>query len=250
MASPQNRIEFKQYCLRRLGEPVIEVNVDDEQVEDRIDDALLYYQDYHYDGTETVYYVHTITSDDIGNGYVPLPDDLIGVSRIMDVGLFGGKLDVLSPIYQITAQAVWDSMRMTGSGLLDYSMTRNYLEEINSMFGNNNIPIRFNRHTDRIYLDWNWKHQTIGNKVILEGTKRLDSDVYSDIWADRWLQRYATALIKRQWGENVKLYEGVRLIGELTLNGQKIYDEAVEEINRLEEEMMNSYSLPVLDRMA
>jgi hypothetical protein len=244
MATPTTRTEFKKYCLRELGAPVIEINVDEDQVNDRIDDALDYYRDFHYDGTEHDYYKHEITSTDISNGYLTLPESITGVVGVMPIGAGFNTSNLFNLRYQITLNEIYDWAHST---FANYTMAMERIALMQEIFVGKQL-IRFNRHTDRLYIDMDWQTKAIaGDFIIIECYKTLDPDTNTDVWGDRWLRKYATQLIKRQWGTNLKKFSGMQLPGGLTFNGEQIYQEADEEIKRLEEEMINTYSLPTYD---
>ena len=238
-----SREQFKEYCLRKLGKPVIEINVDDDQVEDRIDEALKYYWDYHFDGTEKVYYKHLVTASDISNKYITLPENIIGAVRIFDIGNYMSVNNIFNIRYQI---ALNDLYTLTYQSMVPYYMAFQHIQMLEQLLVGQQ-PIRFNRHTDKLYIDVDWTKIVEGYYLIVEAYQIVDPDTYSDIWSDRWLQRYATQLIKKQWGSNLTKFNGVQLPGGITFNGTQIYNDAHEEIDKLEAEMINSYSLPVSD---
>ena len=244
MAVPSTREAFKNYCLRRLGEPVIDVNVDDEQVEDRIDEALKYYQDYHFDGTERVLIKHVVTATDVTNGYITLANSVIGINRILDVGQAVQSSNLFNIRYQIHLNDLFD---LSASSYVPYVTAMRHVESLEELFVGKK-PIRFNRHVNRLHIDMDWDNDVaVGEYIIVDAYRIVDGDTYTDIWGDRWLARYATALIKRQWGSNITKFEGMQLPGGLTFNGAKIYDDAEAEIQKLEEEVLSPYSLPVQD---
>jgi len=243
MAVPTTRAAFKEYCLRRLGKPVIEINVDEDQVEDRIDDALQYYWDYHFDGTEKIYYKHLVTDTDKTNKYITVPDNVIGAVNLFNIADPSIRSDDLFNIrYQI---ALNDLYTLTSVSMVPYYMVMEHLSLISEMLVGKQL-LRFNRHMNRLYIDMDWN--SLSNEYLLvEAYQIIDPTEYVDVWKDQWLMRYATALIKRQWGSNLTKFTGMQLPGGLTFNGEKIYNDAVEEITKLEDEMITSYSLPVMD---
>ena len=243
MASPTSRSEFKAYCLRKLGAPVIEINVDDDQVEDRIDEALKYYWDYHFDGTERIYYKHQVTANNISQGYISLPENIIGAVRIFDVS---GSM-VTNNIFDIRYQiALNDMYTLTSVSMIPYYMAFQHIQLLEQLLVGQQ-PIRYNRHNDRLYVDMNWDKVNEGSFLIVEAYQILDPDEYTDAWSDRWLTRYATALIKKQWGTNLTKFTGMQLPGGVQFNGDKIYNDAVAEIEQMEKDMATSYSLPAFD---
>ena len=244
MAVPSTREAFKNYCLRRLGEPVIDVNVDDEQVEDRIDEALKYYQDYHFDGTERVLIKHVVTATDVTNGYITLANSVIGINRILDVGQAVQSSNLFNIRYQIHLNDLFD---LSASSYVPYVTAMRHVESLEELFVGKK-PIRYNRHTNKLHIDMDWDNDVEADEyIIVDAYQILDGDTYTELWGDRWLARYTTALIKRQWGSNLTKFEGLQMPGGVTFNGSKIYDDAESEIQKLEEEMIVNYSLPVQD---
>lgn len=244
MAVPTSRSTFKEYCLRKLGKPVIEINVDDDQVDDRVDEALKYYYDYHFDGSEKIYYKHEVTSTDRTNKYITLPENIIGAVSIFPVGdpsITGG--DLFNMRYQI---ALNDLYTLTSVSMVPYYMAMSHISLIQEMLVGRQ-PIRYNRHNDRLYIDMDWEKIDDGSFILVEAYSVIDPDVYTDAWGDRWLQEYCTAKIKYQWGSNLTKFTNMQLPGGVQFNGEKILDDAKEEIEKLEREMINSYSLPVQD---
>lgn len=243
MAVPASRAEFTEYCLRKLGKPVIEINVDEDQVSDRIDEALRYYWDYHFDGSDKTYYKRQIDATDIANKYITIPDNIIGVVNIFDLGSAMGLNNLFNIRYQI---ALNDLYTLTSVSMVPYYMAMSHIQFLEQMLIGKK-PLRYNRHMNRLYIDMSWDQMTPGEYIIVEAYQVVDPDVYTDAWGDRWLGRYATCLIKQQWGQNLKKFEGMKMPGGLTFNGQKIYDEATAEREALEKEMIYTYSLPAAD---
>jgi hypothetical protein len=244
MANPSTRDEFKKYCLRRLGHPVIEINVDEDQIQDRIDDALAFYRDYHYDGTERTFLKHQITADDRTNGYIPIPANIIGVVNIFPVGTGLNANNLFNLRYQITLNDIYD---WSHSAFANYTSSMERIALMQEIFVGKQ-PLRYNRHMDRLHIDMDWTARTVeGEYLVIECYRTLDPDTYTDVWGDWWLRQYATQLIKRQWGENLKKFEGMQLPGGVQFNGQQIWSEADEEIKRLEEEIVSRYSMPAMD---
>lgn len=244
MAVPTSRSEFKEYCLRKLGKPVIEINVDDDQVEDRIDEALKYYWDYHFDGSEMTYYKHQITDADKENKYITLPENIIGAVSVFPIGdPTINSQDLFNIRYQI---ALNDLYTLTSVSMVPYYLAMTHLGVISEMLVG--VPmIRYSRHKDRLFIDIEWDKVVTGNYLLVQAYQVIDPDEFTDAWGDRWLAKYASALIKRQWGANLTKFSGLQLPGGVTFNGEKIYDDADAEIQRIEEEMITSNSLPVMD---
>lgn len=244
MAVPTTRAEFKEYCLRKLGKPVIEINVDDDQVEDRIDEALRYYWDYHFDGTEKMYYKHAITQTDITNRYITLPENIIGAVRVFPIGDPSIRSDDMFNIrYQI---ALNDLYTLTSYSMLPYYMAMQHLALI-SEFLVGQQPIRFSRHRNRLYVDTKWETYNVGDYMLVEAYEVLDPDTFNQVWSDRWLQNYTTEKIKYQWGSNLTKFTGMQLPGGVQFNGDKILTDAQNAIEKMEEDMILNYSLPVAD---
>ena len=244
MAVPTTRQEFKEYCLRKLGKPVIEINVDDDQVEDRIDEALRYYWDYHFDGSEKIYYKHQITQQNIDDKYITLPENIIGAVRVFPIGDPMIRSDDLFNIrYQI---ALNDLYTLTSVSMVPYYMVMEHLALVSELLVGQQ-PIRYNRHKDRLYVDMDWGKYNVGEYLLVEAYEVVDPDVWSEVWGDRWLQNYTTAKIKYQWGSILTKFTGMQLPGGVQFNGEKILGDAQAEIEKMEAEMISSYSLPVSD---
>ena len=244
MAVPTSRPEFKEYCLRKLGKPVIEINVDDDQVEDRIDESLRYYWDYHFDGTEKVYYKHAVTANDIANKYITLPQNIIGAVRVFPIGDPSIRSDDLFNIrYQI---ALNDLYTLTAYSMIPYYMAMQHLALI-SEFLVGQQPIRYSRHRDRLFIDTKWSNYNIGDFILVEAYEVLDPDTFPDVWSDRWLQNYCTEKIKYQWGSNLTKFTGMQLPGGVQFNGEKIMNDSKEALEAMEKDMILNYSLPVMD---
>ena len=244
MAKITSREQFKEYILRRLGSPVIDINVDDEQIEDRIDDALLKYRDYHFDGMQHVYYPYQLTQTDINNRYVTLPEDFVGVTRIFDINDSYGAMNLFNIRYQLHLNELFN---ISSVSVTPYVVAMRHIEFLEEVFVGKK-PIRYNRNTDKLYIDMAWDDDTVaGQYIMIDGYREVNPEENPDVWDEPWLRQYATQLVKRQWGEHLKLYEGMNLPGGITFNGQKIWDEAQEEIQKLEDTVINDYSLPVTD---
>ena len=252
MATITNRADFKTYCLRRLGFPVIEINVDDDQVEDRIDDAIQYWQDYHFDGLQKVYYIKALQQSDINQRYLDLssstdadgnPMEIVGISRIFPISDSQANTNMFDLRYQLRLNELYD---FTSASYVNYTLTQQHLRSLEIMF-TGEVPIRFQRHMQRLYIDWNWgdSEAPVGTVVIAESYAVINPDVYNKVWNDRWLKEYATVLIKRSWGNNLSKFAGLQLPGGVTLDGKTIQAEAVAEIERLEKEMEMNYGAPL-----
>jgi len=230
------------YCLRKLGHPVIEINVDDDQLEDRIDEAISFYREFHYDAVELVYLKHQLTEVNITNQYLPINDLITGVTKVFPFSNRTTGINIFDIRYQILINDLYSLM---STDMIYYSQVRQHLELLNQLLIGQK-PIRFNRHMNRLYIDMDWEEDVKKDDyIVIECYRVLDPETYTDVYGDRILKKYAAALVKRQWGNNLKKFNGVQLPGGVQLNGQVIYDEAVEEIKEIEEEVRNTYELPV-----
>jgi len=252
MPSVNSRQALIDYCLRRLGFPVIEINIDQDQIDDRIDDAIQYWQDYHFDGLQKVYYIKTITQTEITNKYVNLSNvrdasnnalDIVGVTRIFPINDSQATINMFDLRYQLRLNELYD---FTSASYVNYTLTQQHLRSLELLF-TGEVPIRFQRHMQRLFIDWAWgtSEAPAGAIMVIESYANIDASVYNRVWNDRWVKEYATALIKRSWGNNLKKFSGLQLPGGVTLNGDKIYEEAVEEIRNLEQQMETQYGAPL-----
>ena len=243
MAQPTTKAECKEWCLRKLGKPVIEINVDDDQVDDRVEEAFSYYWDYHFDGTEKTFLKHVLTSTDITNKYITIAENIIGVVNLFDIGDSLSVNNLFNIRYQFALNDMYD---MSSYRLQEYMMAMQHIQFIEEMLVGKQ-PIRYNRHVNRLHIDMDWEKVSAGDYVVAECYQIVDPATYGDVYKDRWLQSYATAKIKYQWGSNLTKFNGMQLPGGVTFNGEQILSDAREEIQRLEEDMISSYSLPVHD---
>ena len=276
MAQPASRIDLVNYCKRQLGAPVLEINVADEQIDDLVDDALQYFHERHFDGVVQTYLKYKITQDDIDRGqgragsnpigivtttgtstvgvaatfsyeensnYIQVPPAVIGINKIfrfdtstISNGMFGLKYQLfLNDMY------FFNSMEMLG-----YAMTKTYLSDIDFLL-NTEKQVRFNQRQDRLYLDVDWATVVKDEYIVIDCWRLLDPNDFARVYNDSFLKRYLTALIKRQWGQNLIKFQGVKLPGGIELNGRQIYDDAERELDKIKEVMSNTYELPPLD---
>jgi len=278
MAQPASRTDLINYCKRQLGAPVLEINVADEQVDDLVDDALQYFHERHFDGVTQTYLKYKITQADIDRGrsrggsatagivtttasatidgssvtfsfeensnYLQVPPSVIGVSKIYQ---FDGSNTMTNNMFSVKYQLFLNDIYYWGSTeLLTYAMTKTYLEDIDFLLTTEK-QIRFNQRQDRLYLDIDWGSVQVNDYIIIDCYRLLDPNDYSRVWNDSFLKRYLTALIKRQWGQNLIKFQGVKLPGGIELNGRQIYDDAEKELENIREVMSNTYELPPLD---
>ena len=260
------RETLKQYCLRALGKPVIEINVEDDQVEDRIDEALQYFAQYHYDGVERMYLKYQVSADDItraktnetlstvtdtadstvtavfkeGKNYIPMPSSVVSVTRIFDF-TDRANLDLFDVRYQLRLNDLYD---FSSTSIIHYDMTLRHLDMLDHILVGER-PIRFNQHKNRLYIDMDWSNDIdAGDFIIIECYRKLDPSTFTDIFDDIFLKKYLIQLIKKQWGTNLSKFQGVAMLGGVQMNGEQIYTQAQEEINKLEEQIQLSYELP------
>lgn len=242
MANPTNRAELKEWCLRRLGKPVINIDVSDSQVDDRVDEALKFFWDYHTNGSEKTYYKHQITLTDKTNKYITLPENIMGAIRIFDFSSGNaswGDSSMFSFQYQF---ALNDMFTWTGADLVPYWMAQENMQFMEEVL-NGHKPIRYSKSSDRLYIDMNWDAIAVGQFLIVEAYEVIDPEVYNDVWQDRWLMKYTAALIKRQWGSNLSKFSGVQLVGGVTMNGADIYAEADAEVDAAERDLVDNSPL-------
>jgi len=230
------------YCLRRLGAPVTEINVDDEQVSDRIDDAIEFFQEYHFDGVEKVFLKHTITQTDIDNEYIDVVDPVVSVLRVLPIPNFNAfQTGFFNEEYQLRLN---DLENFRSSTMINWAMSQTNFSLVEHLFSIQ-PTLLFNRKQNKMYLETDWSNKfSVGTILIIEAYRALDPTTYTEVYNDMFLKKYATALIKQQWGSNLKKFTGVTLPGGISLDGQTIFSEATEEIIKIEEEMSMKYELP------
>lgn len=235
--SVTTRADLKEYCLRELGKPVLKINIDDSQLEDRIDEALSYFKDYHYDGIEKIYLKHQVTSDDITNGWFPLDDSISGVIKVYPIGGLASGNGLFSAKFQLIASNI---QNLANIDLVGYETTRQYISLLDDVLTGHKI-YRFNRLQNKLFIDQKWDEETpVGSYILVECYAVINPNIYTKMWNDRWLKQYTTALFKRQWGVNIRKFSGIALPGGATLDGQAIYEESISEIKDLEDNLMNT----------
>ena len=244
MSVPNSRDSFKVYCLRKLGAPVIEINVDDDQLDDRVDEAIAFYTDYHFDGTEKVYYKYAVTQTDIDNQYFTLPANIIGAVNIFPIGMSSGTNGIFNIRYQLVAN---DLQMMQNVDLVPYYMVMQDIQMIEQLLVGQQ-PFRYNRISNRFYIDTDWTVLDIGMFIIVEAYQVIDPVAFPKMWSERWLQNYCTALIKEQWGANLTKYNDLSLPGGSKFNGEKILNDAVAEKKFLEQDIINN-TMPAVDML-
>ena len=278
MAKPSTRQGLIDYCLRQLGAPVLEINVDDDQIDDLVDDAIQYFNERHYDGVEKMYLKYKITEDDVNRGkasgtsgvgivtttgtstsisgygtttsnfyetsnFIQVPDSVIGIEKIFKFDTSSISGGMFSIKYQLFLN---DLYYFNSVELLQYSMTKSYLEDIDFLLTPDK-QIRFNKRQDRLYLDIDWGSQPKDEFIVIECYRALDPESFTQIYNDSFMKLYLTALIKRQWGRNLSKFRGVKLPGGIELNGGEILQQAESEIADIRSRMMSEFELPPLD---
>jgi len=235
------REELIDYCLRKLGAPVLQINVAPEQIEDRIDEALQFYQAFHSDALHRNYYVHKVTATDVTNKYVALPEAYAYVTKMLLLTSASTSMaSQFSDLWQYTAQQYTALQSGAAGGLSGFYVAMSNLQLMQDVLKGAQ-RIRFSRHMDRVYVEEVMKE---GEYVVFEGYSIIDPVAFTDVWDDYFLKKYATALIKKQWAGNMKKFEGMQLPGGVMFNGQSMYDEAIMEISELEEEMRTTWQEP------
>tara|TARA_A100001035_G_scaffold241246_2_gene207145 strand:+ start:3854 stop:4609 length:756 start_codon:yes stop_codon:yes gene_type:complete len=245
MANPATRQELIDYCLRRLGDPVLEINVDEDQIEDRIDEALQYWQEFHSDATVRTYLKHQITQTDINNEYIPIPSNVLTVSRLFPIASsFNSSFNFFDIKYQMMLNDIADLQNFAGD-LAYYEQMQQYLSMLDMKL-NGTAQVQWSRHQDRLYIFGDFVDEDIqlGEYVVAEVYTLLDPNTHTSVYNDLWLKEYSVALIKQQWGMNLIKFEGVQLPGGVTFNGRQLYDDATAEIERLRERIRLEWEMP------
>lgn len=238
---PANKEELKEFCLRQLGYPVIQINVDDEQVNDAVELAFEYWNEFHFNGTERTYVKHQVTSQDKANRYITVSDSLIGATRVFKVGQNKMAMNMFDLRYQLRLNDLWD---LSSTSYVNYSLTMQHLATLDLIF-TGETPIRFNQLTDKLYIDWDWDTDVAEAEwIVVEGFIITDPNTYTQVWNDRMLKKLATSYVKKQWGTNMSKFDKMQLPGGVTMRGVDIYNEAVKEIADTEQEIRNTYEAP------
>ena len=277
MAQPASRTDLINYCKRQLGAPVLEINIADEQVDDLVDDALQYFHERHFDGVIQTFLKYKITQDDIERGrgkgsnnpvgivtttatstvgisstfsfeensnFLQIPPAVLGINKIFR---FDGSNTVTNNMFSVKYQLFLnDVYTFSSTEILSYAMTKRYLEDLDFALGTEK-HIRFNKRQDRLYLDFDWGAATKDDYLIIDCYRLIDPNDFTRVYNDSFLKKYLTALMKRQWGQNLIKFQGVKLPGGIELNGRQIYDDAEKDLEIIREQMSNTYELPPLD---
>ena len=271
MTKPSSRQQLIDYSLRKLGFPVLEINVDDDQIDDLVDDALQYFQERHFDGIERTFLKHEITEANLETfktgtttttgtqptssvgvvnpsftetqNFLQLPDHVLGVEKVFKMD----QSTISSGLFNIKYQIFLNDLYYYGAlDLMNYAMVKTYLEDLSRLI-TPDVQLRFNKRQHRLYMDIDWRQVSKNTYLIIECYRLVDPANASDIYNDWWLKRYLVAIIKRQWGQNLMKFQGVMLPGGVSLNGRQIYDDAIREIEQIEYELKTEYELPPLD---
>lgn len=232
-----SRLELIEYCLRALGEPVVEINIDEQQVEDRVDEAIEYFRQYHFDGIEKVYLKHEITQQNIDDKFILVPDLIYGITKVYPVasGTSTSK-SIFDLQYQLRLNDLYD---LTSTSVMYYTQVMSHLALLDSTL--NGHPLyRFNRLNNKLYIDTAWSEKMqVGNYILVECYRAMDPADAPRMYGEPWIKHYTTALIKKQWAVNLKKFSGMQLPGGVSIDGPGLYAEANQEIKDLEDEMMN-----------
>jgi hypothetical protein len=277
MAKPASRQELIDYCLRKLGAPVLEINIDDDQIDDLVDDALQYFHERHFDGVERMYLKYKVTQSDVDRGkakynngvgivtttatanitgygstafnfyensnYIQVPDSVIGIEKVFKFD----TSDISGGMFSIKYQLFLNDLYYFNSvELLQYAMVKSYLEDIDFLLKTDK-QIRFNKRQNRLYLDIDWSTKLPDTYFVIDCYRILDPNDFTKVYNDSFLKRYLTALMKRQWGQNLIKFRGVKLPGGIELNGREIYEDAEREIENIRQRMSMDYEMPPYD---
>ena len=243
MAAINTKDDFIRYCLRQLGAPDIDIEVDDDQLDDAYDDSLRMLQDFHSNGYERQYLKHQITQEDLDNGYITTPDSIIGVSKVMSITntSVGGNY-IFDLNYQIRLNDLWD---LNSTSVAYYATIRQYTNMLDQMF--NGQPLyRFNRVQNRVFIDISSSKLTLGRWIVMEVIRALTPDEFPELWQEPWFKKYTVARIKKTWGAKLKKFNNIVTIGGVAIDGQTIYNEAVQDIALLEQEVREIYEEPIM----
>lgn len=244
MAVPNSRDTLIDYCLRALGHPVIEINVDDDQVSDRVDEALQFYQHYHADAIEKVFLKHQVTQTDIDNGYLTINSLVTEVIRVLPIRDTFSSNNLFDIKYQMHLNDMF-SLGYMGS-LLEYSMAQEYLSTLDILIDSDSKFAQFDKHRNRVEIHMKWDEEvSVGDFIVVEAMRIIDPETFTEVYNDYYLKKYLTALLKRQWGANLLKFEGMQMPGGVTFNGRQLFDDANEELQRLEEEVRLNWEEPV-----
>jgi hypothetical protein len=244
MAKPNSRQTLIDYCLRSLGAPVIEINIDDDQLDDRVDEALQFYQHYHDDAIEKIYLKHEVTQTDIDNGYIAINDLITDVVRVLPLRETVSSTDMFDIRYQIHLNDIY-ALGFMGS-LTEYVMAQQWLSLLDLVIDSDEKHVNFERHMNRLTIHMDWSEEVeVGDHLLVECYRIIDPDTFTDVYNDYFLKRYATALIKKQWGQNLIKFEGMVMPGGVTFNGRQLFDDAVQELEQLVEEARLNWEKPV-----
>ncbi len=282
MAQPSSRQGLIDYALRKLGSPVLEINIDDDQIDDLVDDAIQLFNERHFDGVEEMFLKHEFTQDEIDRGkatsetdsqntagivtttgtstsisgygtttssfvetsnFIQVPDSVIGIEKIFKFDTSSISGGMFSIKYQLFLN---DLYYFNSVELLQYSMVKSYLEDIDFLLTPDR-QVRFNKKQNRLYLDLDYNSLREGDFIVIDCQRILNPDDFTKVYNDPFLKMYVTALLKKQWGQNLIKFRGVKLPGGLELNGREIYEDGERELEAIKQKMQLEYELPPLD---
>tara|TARA_Y100000994_G_scaffold180099_1_gene149024 strand:+ start:1063 stop:1905 length:843 start_codon:yes stop_codon:yes gene_type:complete len=277
MAQPSTRQGLIDYCLRKLGAPVLEINVADEQIDDAVDDAFQLFHERHFDGVARTFLKYQLTADDVSRGraggeggagitttttsttiagatvnfdwyensnFLQLPDSVIGIEKLYKFDSANVSNGMFSVKYQLFLNDI--AFNLGYDGLLSYAMTKSYLEDIGFLLTTDK-QLRFNKRQNRLYMDIDWGSAVAGDYIVLDCYRIMDPNDFSNVYNDSFVKLYLTALLKKQWGQNLIKFKGAKLPGGIELNGREIYEDAEKELEAIKEKMMLEYEIPPLD---
>ena len=245
MASPNSRDTPIDWCKRRLGEPVIEVNVDEDQLEDRVDEAIQYFQEFHSDATYRAYVSHQLTATDITNKYITTSSDVHTVTRVFPlISSSSSSGQLFNLRYQMHLSELTDMSQFAGD-IAYYEQIQQYLSLLD-MTLNGHTMVDFARRQNRIYLHGHIEDLdiTADDYIVYEVYNTINPDSHTSIYNDMWLKEFTGALIKEQWGMNLMKFEGMQLPGGVILNGRQLFDDAQGEIQDLKERIRLEHEMP------
>lgn len=240
MAIVTNKEQLKEYALRTLGAPLIQIDVTDEQLEDRVDEAIAYFREYYFDGLEHVLYRHQLTQEDVDNEFIQLPDHIWGVNKIypFPTSSSSSQLNIFDLQYQLRMNDLRD---LTSTSMVYYTQAMQHIALIDYLL-NPAKQFRFNKLNGKMYIDDRWSASRglgVGQWILLDAYAAIDPATSPKLWNERLFKEYTTALVKKQWGSNLSKYQGIQLPGGITVDGQRIYDEGKAEQDAIEDQIMN-----------
>jgi hypothetical protein len=249
MARPGSRQQLIDYSLRKLGEPVIEINVDPDQMEDRVDEAIQYFIEYHNQGIQRTYINHVVTQDDLDNNYITIGDDVVQILRVLPLGDIGNtSFNMFDASYQMMFDAVNKGFTIAGD-MAYYEQMQQHLSLLDMKL-NGTPQFNWSRYSNKLDMfgDLNDGDISLGDYIVMEAMVEIRPEgtgINSSIYDNMFIKEFTTALIKQQWGANLIKFEGMQLPGGVTLNGRQIFEDAMQDIERLQERLRLEFEEPV-----